>query len=92
VVGAKGAHATTPSASHPPLLEKEGSKARASHFVRRSKENRSLTAKAAKDAKEKNSFTAKEIIIRTKAKPEGREGTAPRVAYKERFWSYYRHA
>src|SRR3990170_2601809 len=27
VVGAKGAHATTPSASHPPLLEKEGSEA-----------------------------------------------------------------
>src|SRR3970282_2575678 len=27
VVGAGGAHVTTPSASHPPLLEKEGSKA-----------------------------------------------------------------
>src|SRR3970282_1899524 len=27
VVGARGAHVTTPSASHPPLLEKEGSKA-----------------------------------------------------------------
>ena len=27
VVGANGTHATTPSASHPPLLEKEGSKA-----------------------------------------------------------------
>jgi hypothetical protein len=25
-VGARGAHVTTPSASHPPLLEKEGSK------------------------------------------------------------------
>ena len=27
VVGARGSHVTTPSASHPPLLEKEGSKA-----------------------------------------------------------------
>jgi hypothetical protein len=32
-------------------------------------------------AKEKKSFTAKEIIVGTKAGPEGREGTAPKVAY-----------
>jgi hypothetical protein len=44
----------------------------------------SLTAKDPKDAEENNSFTAKEIIIRSTARPEGREGTAPRAAYKER--------
>jgi ribosomal 30S subunit maturation factor RimM len=57
---------------------------------------RSFTAKAARDAKEKvqlyrqghkdaeeeKSFTAKEIIIRSTARPEGREGTTPRVAYR----------
>jgi hypothetical protein len=48
--------------------------------------HKSLTAKDAKAAEENKSFTAKGKIIRTKAKPEGREGTAPRVAYKERFW------
>jgi hypothetical protein len=36
-------------------------------------------------AKEKKSFTAKELIIRSKATPEAREGTAPRVAYREHF-------
>jgi hypothetical protein len=46
------------------------------------KEKNSLTAEDAEDAKEGKSFTAKEIIIRTRAKPEGREGTAPRVAYR----------
>jgi hypothetical protein len=51
------------------------------------KEKRSLTAKEAEDAKENKSFTAKEIIIRSRAKPEGREGTAPKVAYGERSWS-----
>jgi hypothetical protein len=43
---------------------------------------KSLTAKLAKAAKEEKSFTAKEIIIRTSARPEGREGTAPKVAYR----------
>jgi len=43
---------------------------------------KSLTAKLAKAAKEEESFTAKEIIIRTSARPEGREGTAPKVAYR----------
>jgi hypothetical protein len=47
----------------------------------------SFTAKDTKDAEEEKSFTAKEIIIRSTARPEGREGTAPRVAYKKRFWS-----
>jgi hypothetical protein len=42
----------------------------------------SFTAKDTKDAEEEKSFTAKEIIINTRAKPEGREGTAPRVAYR----------
>jgi hypothetical protein len=46
------------------------------------KEKRSLTAKDTKDATEGKSFTAKEIIIRTRSKPEGREGTAPKVAYR----------
>jgi len=46
------------------------------------KENRSLTAKDTKDAKEEKSLTAKNSIIRTRAKPEGREGTAPKVAYR----------
>jgi hypothetical protein len=36
----------------------------------------------AKDAKEEKSFTAKKPTIRTRSKPEGREGTAPRVAYR----------
>jgi hypothetical protein len=56
------------------------------------KERKSFTAKDAKAAEENKSLTAKEIIIRTKAKSEGREGTAPRVAYNKRFWSYYRRA
>jgi hypothetical protein len=42
----------------------------------------SFTAKDTKDAEEEKSFTAKEIIIRSTARPEGREGTAPRVAYR----------
>jgi hypothetical protein len=44
--------------------------------------SKSFTAKDSKDAEEEESFTAKEIIIRTRATPEGREGTAPRVAYR----------
>jgi hypothetical protein len=32
---------------------------------------------------EKKSFTAKDRAIKSTAKPEGREGTAPRVAYEE---------
>jgi len=51
---------------------------------------KSFTAEDAKGAKEEKSFTAKEIIIRSKAKPEGREGTAPRVAYKKRIWLHCR--
>jgi hypothetical protein len=43
---------------------------------------KSFTAKDTKDAKEKKNFTAKEVVIRTKAIPEGREGTAPKVAYR----------
>ena len=43
---------------------------------------KSFTAKDAEDAKEEKSFTAKEIIVRTRSKPEGREGAAPRVAYR----------
>jgi hypothetical protein len=35
---------------------------------------------------EEKSLTAKETIIKARAKPEGREGTPPRVAYRERFW------
>jgi hypothetical protein len=46
------------------------------------KEKRSLTAKLAKAAKEKKSFNAKEIIISSTARPKGREGTAPKVAYR----------
>jgi hypothetical protein len=42
----------------------------------------SFTAKDTKDAEEEESFTAKEIIINARAKSEGREGTAPRVAYR----------
>jgi hypothetical protein len=40
----------------------------------------------AKGAKENKSFTAKGIIIRSKATPEGREETALRVAYRKRCW------
>jgi len=40
------------------------------------------TAKETKDAKEEKSFTAKGTVIRTRSKPEGREGTAPKVAYR----------
>jgi hypothetical protein len=43
------------------------------------KEQKNLTAKGAKDAEEKKSFTAKEIEIRSTATPEGREGDAPSV-------------
>jgi hypothetical protein len=43
---------------------------------------KSLTAKLAKAAKEEKRFTAKGTIIKTKSKPEGREGTAPKVAYR----------
>jgi hypothetical protein len=43
---------------------------------------KSLTAKLAKAAKVERSCTAKELIIRTSARPEGREGTAPKVAYR----------
>jgi hypothetical protein len=43
---------------------------------------KSFTAKDAEDAKEEKSFTAKKPTIRTRSKPEGREGTAPRVAYR----------
>jgi len=46
------------------------------------KEQKCLTAKDAGDAKEKKSFTAKEIIISSRPKPEGREGTAPKMAYR----------
>jgi len=53
-------------------------------------DGKSLTAKDTKGAKEKKSITAKEIIIRTEAKSEGREGTAPRVAYKKRIGLHYR--
>jgi hypothetical protein len=55
------------------------------------KEQRSLTAKDTKDAKEEKSFTAKNTIIRTRSKPEGREGTAPKVAYSQHFWSLQAH-
>jgi len=55
----------------------------------RSGHAQSFTAKDAKDAEEDESFTAKEIIIRTRTRPEGRQGTAPRVAYNQRIWSYY---
>jgi len=44
--------------------------------------SKSFTAKDAKVAEEQKCLTAKETIIRSKAEPEGREGTAPRVAYK----------
>jgi hypothetical protein len=51
---------------------------------------KSLTAKDAKVAEEKNNLTAKEIIIvRTRAKPEDREGNPPRVAYRKRFRIHY---
>jgi hypothetical protein len=46
------------------------------------REQNSLTAKDAEAAKENKSLTAKGRIIRSKAKPEGREGNAPRVDYK----------
>jgi hypothetical protein len=42
---------------------------------------KSFTAKNAEDAEEEKSFTAKKTIVRTGSRPEGREGTAPRVAY-----------
>jgi hypothetical protein len=52
---------------------------------------KSLTAKVAKPAKENNSLTAKDAKVAkkisktTKAEPEGREETAPRVAYRKCF-------
>ena len=49
------------------------------------KDLNSFTAKVAMAAKENKSFNAKEMIIGSKAKPEGREETAPRVAYRWRF-------
>jgi len=55
--------------------------------VEDAKEKRSLTAKDTKDAKEEKSFTAKGTIIRTRSRPEGRGGTAPKVAYRQHFWS-----
>jgi len=49
----------------------------------------SFTAKVAKNAKENNSLTAKEIIIRSAEKSEGRKGTAPRVAIPALSWEGY---
>jgi len=43
---------------------------------------KSLDTKDTKDTKEEKSLTAKRTIIGTRARPEGREGTAPRVAYR----------
>jgi len=51
-------------------------------LAKSAKEEQSLTAENANPRRKAKSFTAKKTIIRSRAKPEGREGTAPKMAYR----------